>query len=397
MTDGGTLLDLVLLAGVALFALSGYRQGFVVGVLSFVGFLGGGLLGAVAAPTVAKALDGTISAPVVGLVVVFVVASLGQVLAATLGVAVRRRFAAALPIRLLDSGAGGLLSAASVLLVAWFLASAIVGSPYGGLVSAVRGSSVLAAVDGVMPTEARTGLSAFRRLIDDSDFPRVFDGIVTPAPPSAAPPDPTIAGGSLAGQVRSRVLKITGTAPDCSRRLEGTGFVIDPERVMTNAHVLAGVRDPVVEVGSQQLPATVVVFDPDRDVAVLYVPGLGLTPLPFGGAVAEPGDDALVAGYPEDGPYTVVPARIRGTLRARGPDIYQRSTVTREIYSLRAQVRPGNSGGPLFAPDGRVTGVIFAAAVGDPETGYALTAAEVGGAREVGKTATTPVSTQGCD
>jgi S1-C subfamily serine protease len=148
--------------------------------------------------------------------------------------------------------------------------------------------------------------------------------------------------------------------------------------------------------GGRSLDAQVVLFDSNRDVAVLAVPGLNRTPLAFGRR-AKSGADAIVVGYPQDGPFTPVPARVAAVQKARGPDIYQSRTVTREIYALRARVLPGNSGGPLLAPDGSVYGVVFAAAADDPKTGYALTADEVASDASRGATATQPVSTHGCD
>ena len=166
---------------------------------------------------------------------------------------------------------------------------------------------------------------------------------------------------------------------------------------MTNAHVVAGVTEPRVEVGDDALPARVVLFDAGRDVAVLAVPGLERPPLAFAGEQAEQGAGAIVVGYPQNGPFRADAARVRGTQNARGPDIYQEQTVVREIYALRGLVQPGNSGGPLLAEDGRVYGVIFAAAADDPQTGYALTAAEVEGVAATGASATDPVDTRTCD
>ena len=191
-------------------------------------------------------------------------------------------------------------------------------------------------------------------------------------------------------------MKVTGEA--CGRNVEGSGFVFAPAHVMTQrprrrrGRPARRWRSP----GGRRLPAEVVAYDPQRDVAVLYVPGLTTPPLQFAGP-AEDGASAVVAGYPQDGPFRAVAARVRDTQNARGPDIYQSSTVTREIYSLRAVVRPGNSGGPMLAPDGSVYGVVFAAAVDDPDTGYALTAKEVAPVADAGRTATRRVSTQGCD
>ena len=390
----GDLLDLVLLLAVLLFAVSGYRQGLLVGLLSFVGFLGGGLLGAQLAPTVATRLVPQLTPALVGLVLVFVLASLGQVIAAAVGGALRGRITWG-SARTVDAVGGAAVSAVSVLLVAWLVGTAVVGSPFRTLAAQVQGSAVLGAVDTVVPTTARTWFSSFRRLIDESDFPRVFGGLGTPAAVPVQPPDPAVAGSQAVKVAQEAIVKVTGQA--CGRNISGSGFVYSAGHVMTNAHVVAGVTAPTVVIpDGRRLSAKVVVYDPQRDVAVLLVPGLSTAPLQFAGA-ADDGANAIVAGYPLDGPFRVEAARVRNTQTARGPDIYQSSTVTRQIYAVRSKVLPGNSGGPLLAPDGSVYGVVFAAASDDPETGYALTAKEVAPVAQAGATATRPVSTQGCD
>lgn len=391
-------LDLGLLVAVVAFAVSGYRQGFLVGALSFVGLLGGGALGAVLAPRVGAVGQASGGARIVlAVAVVVVVAVLGQLLATALGASLRRRLTAP-STRTLDSAGGAVLSALSVLLVAWLIATAVAHASLPALARSVRQSQVLAAVDRVMPGSATTWFSSFRRLVNESGFPQVFEGIGGQHAAPVSPPDPSVAGSAAVRRARSGIVKIVGSASSCSRRITGTGFVYAPQRVLTNAHVVAGVRRPTVLVSGsdRKLSGRVVVYDARRDVAVVQVPGLRRDPLRFAGP-AQPGDAAVVAGFPEQGPFTAVAARVRGRQRARGPDIYQRSQVTRDVYALRARVRPGNSGGPLLAPDGRVYGVVFAAAVDDPDTGYALTAAEVAGSAAAGARATEPVSTQECD
>ena len=149
--------------------------------------------------------------------------------------------------------------------------------------------------------------------------------------------------------------------------------------------------------GANTLSATVVYYDPQVDVAILYVPRLNLTPLQFAGS-ANPGDNAVVAGYPLDATdLHLVPARIGGVQNAQGPNIYETTTVTRQIYEIRAVVKSGNSGGPLLSPQGTVDGVVFAAAVGVSDTGFALTAAEVSEDASAGEHLTSPVSTGACD
>ncbi len=391
------MLDIVLLVACVVFAVSGYRQGFLVGILSFVGFLGGGVVGAHFAPALHSALGLTINPALFGVLVVFVFASIGQLLATAVGMAARRRLTWR-SARTADSAGGAVVSVVSVLLVAWLIGTALAHSSLTTLARQVRHSAVLGALDDVMPDGARTWFSSFRRLLDQNGFPQVF-GAIGPERIVAVPaPDPAVLNSRAVRTARGAIVKVVGVAHSCQRQLEGSGFVYAPQHVMTNAHVVAGVRSPTVQIGDggEELDARVVVYDPRRDVAVLYVPGLAPAPLRFAGAASR-GQSAVVAGYPENGPFHAGAARVRGVQEARGPDIYQRSQVTREIYAVYASVRPGNSGGPLLAPDGAVYGVVFAAAVDDPTTGYALTAREVAPDAAAGVNATHGVSTQGCD
>jgi len=178
-------------------------------------------------------------------------------------------------------------------------------------------------------------------------------------------------------------------------RVEGTGFLYSPTRLMTNAHVVAGVDEPSVLVGETEVPARVVYYNSDLDVAVLALDQVGRPFLRFdtGGAERQAG---AVLGYPEDGPYDVQAARIRGEQRLRSPDIYGQGTVIREVFSIRSLVRPGNSGGPLVSDDGRVLGVIFAASVTDDDTGYALTSEQVRESAAQGVTSDETVDTGRC-
>jgi S1-C subfamily serine protease len=392
------LLDLILIALAAAFAVAGYRQGFIVGILSFAGFLGGAAVGASFAPKLARSLvQGSAQQALVAIVAVFVAAMIGQLLASAIGAAVRSRVHWR-PAALMDSAAGAAVSVLSVLLIAWLIGSAVVNAPFAVVTTQVNRSAVLHAVDGVMPSAARTMFSDFRSLLASGPYVQVFGALGAEPALTVAPPNQAVL--ASAGVVRSRnsIVKVMGIAPSCQRRIEGSGFVISPQHVLTNAHVVAGVTQNQTVSTRQgvRLGAKVVLFDPERDLAVLYVPGLNARTLSFAGPV-NLGDEAIVAGYPRDNPFTVVAARVGDDQLAQAPDIYQSKEVTRQIYSIRANVEPGNSGGPLLAPSGRVDGVVFAAAVGVKNTGYALTASEVQGDAHAAAAATSPVSTQSCD
>lgn len=394
----GDLLDLILIALAAAFAVAGYRQGFIVGVLSFAGFLGGAAVGAVFAPGAARSLaHGAAQQALVAIIIVFLAAMIGQLVASAVGATLRSRVSWR-PATLLDSVAGAAVSVLSVLLIAWLIGSAVVNAPFAVISSQVDGSAVLRGVDTVMPPGATTMFSDFRRLLASGPYAQVFGALGAQTALNVAPPDARVLSSPGLTRSRNSIVKVMGVAPSCSRRIEGSGFVFAPDHVLTNAHVVAGVTEDqaVYTRKGRRFSAHVVFFDPERDVAVLYVPGLSARSLDFAGP-ASMGASAIVAGYPLDRSFTAVPARVGGETPAQAPDIYQEHTVTRQIYPVRAVVEPGNSGGPLLAPDGMVDGVVFAAAVGVQDTGYALTASEVEPDASAAAGRTSAVSTRACD
>jgi S1-C subfamily serine protease len=396
----GDVLDLILIVIVAAFAVSGYRQGFIVGVLSFLGFVGGALLGAEFGPAISRALvGGQTQQDIVAVIVLVSFAVIGQFIASSVGAAMRSTVTGR-SATVADSVGGSVVSMISVLLIAWVVGSVLNGSPFPVVDQQVNNSLALQTLDKFMPTPAKTMFSDFRRLLaENSTYAQVFSGIGAERILAIPAPDPTVVNSAGFRAAEDRVVRVQGVAPSCQRSIEGSGFVISLNHIMTNAHVVAGVtqHQTITTESGRTLAATVVYYDPQVDVAVLYVPGLGLSPLRFAGQ-ANPGDNAVVAGYPLDAQdLHAAPARIGGIQNAQGPNIYQTATVTRQIYEIRALVESGNSGGPLLSSDGRVYGVVFAAAVGVNDTGFALTAAQVSAGAQAGEQSTTPVSTMGCD
>jgi S1-C subfamily serine protease len=284
----------------------------------------------------------------------------------------------------------------AVLLVAWLVAAPLGSSSMPGLARSVRHSAILHGINSVMPDQAKGLSEALRRTVDTNGFPNVFGDLSPTQVRPVSPPDPALAGSAVVGQAQRSVLKILGAAPSCSRRIEGSGFVYAPEHVLTNAHVVAGTRTVSVDQNGARHSGKVVEYDPERDVAVIYVPGLSAPVLNFAGTPAQTDSGAIVLGYPLDGPFDAQAARIRDAGPIRGPDIYNSGTVVRDIYTLRGLVRSGNSGGPLISTTGTVLGVIFAAAADDPETGFALTEQEVGPVASAGRSATEPTGTGDC-
>jgi S1-C subfamily serine protease len=392
----GSVVDLFLIVLIVMFALNGYRQGFVVGALSFVGFFLGALIGLQAAPLVVTHIGDPIARVLISLGSVFGLALIGQSIAAWAGTRLRHAITSENGRRIDDIG-GIAVSVLALLLVAWMVAGPLASSSMPTVAREVRNSAILGAVDAVMPDEARVLYNGLRETIADGDFPNVFGDLTPTRARQVAPPDPQLANSAAVKAARSSVVKVVGSAPSCRRRIEGSGFVYAPQHVMTNAHVVAGTRGALtVEVNGGQASGRVVYYDPERDLAVLYVPGLRVPAMEWAPQLAGTGDDAVVIGYPLDGPYTATSARVRDVRRVRGPDIYEERTVVREVYTLRSTVRSGNSGGPLLDPSGHVLGVIFAAAVDDPETGFALTVTESRPVADAAVSRTSAVGTGGC-
>ena len=394
------MLDLILLVVIAAFATSGYRQGFIVGILSFFGFVGGALLGAEFGPSISKALvGGQTQQDVIAMVLLVAFAVIGQFVASSIGAAMRSTVTWR-SATVLDSIGGALVSVVSFLLIAWVVGSVLNGSPFPLVDGQVNNSLVLQTVDRFVPSPARTMFSDFRRLLaTNSTYSEVFSKIGAERIFDIPAPDQSVLDSRGYLAARASVVRVQGVAPTCSLSIEGSGFVISPDHILTNAHVVAGVTEHqiVTTASGQVFNATVVLYDPQVDVAVLYVPNLNLPALRFAGP-ANPSDNAIVAGYPLDSQtLDAVAARIGGIQDVQGLNIYQDSTVTRQIYEIRAVVKSGNSGGPLLSPDGTVDGVVFAAAIGVQDTGFALTAAEVSADANAGAGDTAPVSTMGCD
>ncbi|HTK66874.1 MAG TPA: MarP family serine protease [Pseudonocardia sp.] len=394
--------DVFVLLLAVLAGISGWRHGMAVALLSFVGVLAGAIIGVKLAPLLAAEVDSPAARVVVSIAVVVMLVALGETTGVFFGRRIRDQITGESSL-MIDSALGSVLQALTVVLAAWLVALPLASASFPGLAQGIRSSKVLAAVDGVVGDSVpsiRALPSELRSLLDQSGFPDVLSPFTQTPITEVGPPDASLASSAAVKAAQSRVLKIRGKATRCSRALEGTGFVIGDERVMTNAHVVAGTAEVSVEVNQggvkRSKAAKVVSYDPEVDIAVLAVPGLDLTPLKFAPRAAKVADDAIVLGYPLDGPFTATAAKIRDQIDLRGPDIYNAKTVVRDVYTVRAVVRSGNSGGPLLAPDGTVYGVVFGAALDDRETGFVLTAQQVNPMTRAAPGLTDSVGTGSC-
>jgi S1-C subfamily serine protease len=386
------LLDWVLVVIVVLYAVSGYWQGFITGAFATTGLLAGGLVGVWLAPTALGNATPSILVSLAAVFIVIVCASLGQALFQVVGARIRDRITWQ-PVRALDAVGGAALSGVAALLVAWALGVALSGSGLQGITPLVRDSRILAEVNSLLPDSAGSRLSAFNDVVGTTFFPRYLEPfaperIVPVSPgPKRLLTDPDVQ------RAAAEVVRIRSTN-HCHQGVEGSGFVYAPDRVMTNAHVVAGVTTPVVDVHGTSVPGHVVYYNPDIDVAVISVPTGTVRPLRF--ANASSGEGVAILGYPQNGPYDVQVGRVRADQRLRSPNTYGQGTVIRDVLSLRGLVRPGNSGGPVVDSAGHVVGVVFAASVTSGDTGYALSSRQVSQAASAGESASRTVSTQGC-
>jgi S1-C subfamily serine protease len=367
--------------------------------MSLIGFLAGGALGMWLLPELLRHWDtidnNAVSRTVVLIAGVFVLAAIGQRIAVGVGSQVRSGLTDK-PERVIDSALGAVATVVAVSVLVWFLAGAVRGGAQTQLAKAIGASRVVSTIDRFVPPQTAKLFAGFQSVLDREGFPRVFEGVRAEPIAPIAPPDRQVAYGPGVARASESIVKITGVASSCNREQEGSGWVVSPERVVTNAHVVAGTTSENVRIQGvgRSYDARVVVFDPKRDLAVLAVPGLP-APSSKQGPALKRSASAVVAGFPLNGPYRLDSARVRDVLTAAGSDIYGSPGAIREVYSLFARVQPGNSGGPLLSPSGDVVGVVFARSLDDDSTGYALTLDE---ARPVldraGRSA--PVSTGDC-
>lgn len=377
--SGSVWVDVLILAVAVLAAASGYRQGAAASAMAFIGVVIGVVAGILLVPHVVKQIDDPRLRVLVALLLLVALVVIGEVSGMVVGRAARSGLHS-LRLRRVDSWIGSGFQFVAILIAAWLLAIPIRGASQPKLAEAVDGSRVIGTVDQVAPQWMRDLPGDFTALLDSSGLKQVISPFGEAQVAQVDPPDRRLDTAAVVNRVRPSVLKIYAQAPNCGQSLEGSGFVVAPERVMTNAHVVAGANEVSIQTpNGTRYDSTVVWYNSRSDVAVLDVPGLRARPLEFATGSAQTGDDAIILGYPGDGPFTVTPARIRNTVNLVGPDIYQSpEKVRRQVYTVRGTVRSGNSGGPMIDPDGKVLGVVFGASEDVAEdTGFVLTAQQV--------------------
>jgi S1-C subfamily serine protease len=386
------LLDAVILVLVASALFSGYRRGITWVGPSLVGLVVGIVVGAAAAPPLAGVFNKQPTVePLITTAVFLGIVLIIQGIGTTIGFrarvrSLRTRFAQ------VDSVLGAVLATAGVLAGSWYLGLTFSQSPWTALDTQINGSAIEKGLDGIAPRPPGF-LATLENALRNNSFPNPFSAINPIAPPPAAiPPLVNTAGMRAATAVTSKVI-----AFGCGGAEAGSAWPIGDDDVVTNAHVVAGSQRVEVDTTDGAThPATVVSFDPNADVAVLYVPGLGEAALPTASSDPARGVTGAAIGYPGGQSESVAPAEVRGTENARGYNIYNTGIVTRDIEVLAAQIIPGNSGGPLVDTAGVVQGLVFAASTTDPNEGYSLTIPQIAPDLASGRGHTAAVSTEQC-
>lgn len=367
------IIDIVLIALLAIALITGLSRGF----LATIGFFAGLAAGAVAAYWVTPFVGQWVTAPawrgpamiLTGILLLLIGSGLGSSIGAFF-----RRGADRIKLRVPERLLGGIVNVAAAALTVSFVAGSLtpVGLP---VVSAALGSSaVVRTIDDLTPAPVRTALADLRGQVFAGGIPS-FGSLIqigpVPRTPEIALDDPALT------QAAQSVARISGTAYACGITSSGSGFVVADDRIVTNAHVVAGVDTPLVELpGQPAREGRVTYFDPVDDIAVISVDQLDATPLPIVSTLAV-GESAVVQGYPGGGPFTSGSAQILSEGTVPVPDIYNGSSAPRDIYAIAGIVRPGNSGGPLLSTSGEVAGIVFARSDTDDNVGYAMTPAEL--------------------
>lgn len=395
MLSSSLVVDAIILL-ILVFALwGGWRQGAFTSLLSTVGVVAGLVIGAAAAPFVMGLTDSTALRFLLAIGTVVLLIGVGNLIGSHLGHSIRDRIRFR-SSRILDSLLGAIFQALATLIVLWLVAIPLATGMPGSVSSSIRESRILAFVDSNTPRGLETLPSKIAAMLTESGLPPLISPFDNRPILEVDAPNINVSNVELVESLRPSVINVMGDAGECSRRLMGSGFVTAPDYVITNAHVVAGTDSVNLDTMIGVREAEVVFYDPDVDIAVLYSPGLGIDPLPWAETPLDTGEDAIVMGFPLSGPFDASPARIRERIMITGSNIYASGQHEREAYSVRGNVRSGNSGGPMVNADGDVAGVVFGAAIDGTDTGYALTTEEVQSRIGDISRLTTPVDTMQC-
>jgi S1-C subfamily serine protease len=366
------LIDIIIILFLISSVFRGYELGFVRQLFSTAGFFIGLLVGALIQPFTVNFVHTQTSRSLVTLLTTLGFAFLFLSVGEYIGILLKNKLAVK-RVNSLDNYFGSGLAFVSVLVAVWLSAAIISSLPLPSLQSGVKDSRLISALDEHLPP-APTVIADLGHLIDPNGFPQVFTGLEPAPPKNIELPDL----GDLQPAVKAdlaSVVKVEGQG--CGGIVEGSGFIVADNLIVTNAHVVAGIKRPYVIDSNGNHVAAAVYFDPNLDLAVLRTSNLAGKPLAVNYADVEQGTPGAVLGYPGGGNFTAKAAAVLDTFTATGRNIYGNGNVEREVYEIHADVIPGNSGGPLIAKDGSVIGVVFAESTTYNHVGYALTGSAI--------------------
>ncbi|HKU03459.1 MAG TPA: MarP family serine protease [Arthrobacter sp.] len=389
---GLTVLDIVLILALLSYLIYGFRNGFLVTVGGLVGFAAGAIAAFFAVPLVSTFVEDSgwrLTAIIAAAVVLMALGhGLGTMVGRQLRGVVRIR-----PLRAVDRLVGGALNLVVSALVMSMLAFSVSSLGVPVVSQQLAESKVIRFIDGLTPTPVKATMAELRSTVIGNGIPTLLEGLGQG--PAVQVPNTSTNTPALNKAAQS-VLRIAGTAYECGQNQTGSGFVVSEDRVVTNAHVVAGVSQPVVEMpDGGAMPGRVVYFDTRRDLAVLAVDNLPSQPLQLSRDLPG-GSQAAFAGYPHGGPFQSKPATVQDIATVLVPDIYGNNPSPEDIYRLAGDVQPGNSGGPLLTADGQVAGVVFAKATSDAEVGFAITMSDLDPVAEQAPSLSSPVSSGQC-
>jgi S1-C subfamily serine protease len=387
------LLDVLLILLFLVYLGEGWRNGFARSVSTIAGIVAGGAIAFFAIPFVAGIIPQPFWRTVICVAIAVALLVGGHAVGAAVGRAIRGKVATT-ALSTPDRGFGALANLVASALVTALIAGSVAALGIPFLSTAISESWVLKGIERITPAPVDAALARLRSIVLEEGLPSIGEALggVSNSP---GVPDVDTGSDALTAAAQS-VVRISGTAYACGQNQSGTGFVVAPDRIVTNAHVVAGVPEPVVEApNGQALDGRVVYFDPEDDLAVIAVGGLSAAPLDLAPALGV-GDEAVIDGYPFGGPFVTGPAEVLAVSTEQIADIYGQSTNPREVYSLAANVDPGNSGGPLLTTGGDIAGVVFARSATDDDLGYAMTNAELGPVVEAAPSLATALNPGSC-
>jgi len=383
---------------IVLFLIGSLIRGYSLGLLRQAGSTLGFIIGLVAGSWVGSFLISHESTLLVKALTGLIAALGGGLLCMTVGELLGQQIKAKLtqnhPLDSFDGALGSVMGVVTTLLGIWLIASILVLGPAGGLQQALKNSRILTTLDANLPP-ATSLLSSLNKLIDPNGFPQVFSGL-EPSPDTSTVNLPALGSfGPIVQASEPSVVKVEGTG--CGGIVEGSGFVATSDDIVTNAHVVAGVSSPkVIDTNGVIHNTRVVWFDPNVDLAVLRVSGINAKPLQVDSTEQPTNTPGVVLGYPGGGGFNAQPAAVIEHFTALGRNIYGQGSTARDVYSLKAHIIPGNSGGPLIGSNGEVLGIVFATSTSYNNVGYALTGHQVAGELATAEQSNTTYSTGAC-